>query len=215
LLDQIRLHGENPELRDEVADLARKYAIVTPYTAYLILEDETRRNVPTSIRSLQGFDQDHAAQDAARQSWSEFKMERTGDSGVASAMAGLALRSANAPAAAPTEASAAFARRYGLAGRGGAPGTVSLAPPAYAPQSRLISASQAARFVAGKTFFQTEKAWIDSEIQKAKDAKHIRLQFGTQDYFDFIAKHAQALPWMALGQNVQFLLQDVVYEVYE
>ena len=46
LLDEIRLHGENAELRDEVTDLARKYSIVTPYTAYLILEDETQRNVP-------------------------------------------------------------------------------------------------------------------------------------------------------------------------
>jgi Ca-activated chloride channel family protein len=213
LLDQIRLHGENPELRDEVAELARKYAIVTPYTAYLILEDETRRDVPTSMRSLQSFYQDHALQDAARQSWSEFKAERTGDSGVASAVAGLALRSANTPAAASAEASDAFARRYGLAGRVSTPGAPQ--PQAYAPQSRLVSASQEARFVAGKTFFQTEKAWLDSEIQKAKDAKRVRLQFGTQDYFDFVGKHPQAQPWLALGQNVQFLLQGVIYEVYE
>ena len=41
LLDEIRLHGENAELRDEVTVLARKYGIVTPYTAYLIVEDET------------------------------------------------------------------------------------------------------------------------------------------------------------------------------
>ena len=54
LLDEIRLHGENAELRDEVTELARKYGIVTPYTAYLIVEDETRRNVPTPMRSLQG-----------------------------------------------------------------------------------------------------------------------------------------------------------------
>jgi Ca-activated chloride channel family protein len=215
LLDQIRLHGENAELRDEVADLARKYAIVTPYTAYLILEDETRRDVPTSMRSLQSLNQDHAAKDVARQSWSDFKMERTGDSGVASAMAGLALRSANAPEAASREASQAYAGRYGLASRGSAPGMTPPAQQVYAPQSRLVRASQEARFVAGKTFFQTEKTWLDSEIQKAKDAKRVRLQFGTQEYFDFIAKHAQAQQWLALGQNVQFLLQGVTYEIYE
>jgi len=32
LLDEIRLRGENSELRDEVTELARKYSIVTPYT---------------------------------------------------------------------------------------------------------------------------------------------------------------------------------------
>ena len=61
LLDEIRLHGENAELRDEVTELARKYSIVTPYTAYLILEDETQRNVPMAMRSLQGFDGDGGA----------------------------------------------------------------------------------------------------------------------------------------------------------
>jgi Ca-activated chloride channel family protein len=43
LLDQIRLHGENRELVDEVIRLARQYGIVTPYTSYLIVEDEKAR----------------------------------------------------------------------------------------------------------------------------------------------------------------------------
>ncbi|HAM72114.1 MAG TPA: hypothetical protein DCM86_10770, partial [Verrucomicrobiales bacterium] len=42
LLDEIRLRGESQELRDEVVALARQYAIVTPYTAYLVTEDEAR-----------------------------------------------------------------------------------------------------------------------------------------------------------------------------
>ena len=43
LLDQIRLHGEDRELVDEVTRLARQYGIVTPYTSYLIVEDEKVR----------------------------------------------------------------------------------------------------------------------------------------------------------------------------
>src|SRR6185436_338895 len=45
LLDEIRLHGESKELKDEVVELARKYGVVTPYTAFLINEDERRREV--------------------------------------------------------------------------------------------------------------------------------------------------------------------------
>ena len=48
LLDQIRLNGENKELVDEITQLAREHGIVTPYTSYLIMEDEEiriRRNV--------------------------------------------------------------------------------------------------------------------------------------------------------------------------
>ena len=53
LLDQIRLHGENRELVDEVVRLAKRYGIVTPYTSALILEDGVRlggheRPVPTT-----------------------------------------------------------------------------------------------------------------------------------------------------------------------
>ena len=40
LLNEIRLHGEEKELKEEVIALGKKYGIVTPYTSYLITEDE-------------------------------------------------------------------------------------------------------------------------------------------------------------------------------
>ncbi|MEZ4702387.1 MAG: VIT domain-containing protein [Rhodothermales bacterium] len=40
LLEEIRMHGENAELKDEVIALAKEFGIVTPYTSYLVTEDE-------------------------------------------------------------------------------------------------------------------------------------------------------------------------------
>jgi Ca-activated chloride channel family protein len=40
LLNQIRLHGENPELIDSVVKLSIRFGIVTPYTSYLVTESE-------------------------------------------------------------------------------------------------------------------------------------------------------------------------------
>ena len=40
LLDEIRLHGENAELKNEVIRLSKAYNIQTPYTSYLVLEDD-------------------------------------------------------------------------------------------------------------------------------------------------------------------------------
>ena len=40
LLDQIRLHGEEGELVDEIVALSKRYGIITPYTSFLIVEDE-------------------------------------------------------------------------------------------------------------------------------------------------------------------------------
>ena len=39
LLDEIRLRGENPEVRESVVQLARRFGIVTPYTSYLVTEE--------------------------------------------------------------------------------------------------------------------------------------------------------------------------------
>jgi Ca-activated chloride channel family protein len=40
LLEEIRLHGENKELVEEVKKLGLQYGIVTPYTSYLVTEKE-------------------------------------------------------------------------------------------------------------------------------------------------------------------------------
>ncbi len=40
LLSKIRLHGEEPELVDEIVDLSVRYGIMTPYTSFLVEEDE-------------------------------------------------------------------------------------------------------------------------------------------------------------------------------
>lgn len=41
LLEDIRLNGENSELKNEVVSLAKEFGLVTPYTSYLVREEET------------------------------------------------------------------------------------------------------------------------------------------------------------------------------
>lgn len=212
LLDEIRLHGENSELRDEVTDLARKYGIVTPYTAYLIVEDEKAHEVPAQFRSLQNLQHDSEARKEAGRVWQQFKDDRGGDSGVAGSLSSLALRSANAPSAATAGAETAFRRSYGLAGP-------SVAQPATSgpdtSESRLVRYAQQSKYVSGKTFFQNNNQWIDSAIQKSQDATRVRLQFGSDEYFAFLGSHPEASAWLALGPNVQLLLNGKIYEIAE
>jgi Ca-activated chloride channel homolog len=40
LLNQIKLHGESRELIDELVDLSIRYGIITPYTSFLVEEDD-------------------------------------------------------------------------------------------------------------------------------------------------------------------------------
>ena len=113
--------------------------------------------------------------------------------------------------------------RGGMGGAGlsrqalGLPGPDSTAAKSPSAQAReqLVQYSQQSQFVNGRNFFQNGSQWMDSEVQHNQAAKHARIQFNSQEYFDFVAKNKQALPWLALGQNVEFVLDGVVYEIYE
>lgn len=50
LMDEIRLHGENRELKDEIVRLSKKYGVMSPYTSYLVQEEEPlafRQRIPS------------------------------------------------------------------------------------------------------------------------------------------------------------------------
>lgn len=90
LLSAIRLHGENPELVDSIVRLSIRYGIITPYTSFLITEDDifTQRGV----EEAQMMFQDRAGEFAAP----------SGQTAVDAAESAAGLSGANAPMAAPT-----------------------------------------------------------------------------------------------------------------
>ncbi len=45
LLEEIRMNGENAELKNEVVALAQEFGLVTPYTSYLVQEEESMQPV--------------------------------------------------------------------------------------------------------------------------------------------------------------------------
>jgi Ca-activated chloride channel family protein len=67
LLDQIRLNGEDAELVDEIVSLSKRYGIITPYTSFLIVEDEPRSPISEApgLSEDSGADAVRAAEDVA------------------------------------------------------------------------------------------------------------------------------------------------------
>jgi Ca-activated chloride channel family protein len=229
LLDEIRLHGENQELKEEVTELARRYGVVTPYTAYLILEDEARRGVPLSMQSLPQLREDSAARQRAAESYRFFREEKEGLAGVAGARSAVELKLADNAGAALRKGQTEAGRSLGLAiepAASPAPGrTLTTAPIVHTPApaapepvraaKRLDDYVQGSRFIAGKNFFQNGAQWVDADAQKQQGAKTVQLRFGSPEYFDFYAKNPAARPWLALGRQVQFLLNGTLYEVLD
>src|SRR5947199_1960388 len=200
LLDEIRIHGETNELRDEATDLARRFGIVTPYTAYLIVEDEDRRRVPLTERSMQSMSADSAARAGVAKAWDGFKEKKDGDDAVANARSQNAFKFADQSAASIYAGAAESLRGFALT-----------APAARAESDRLTQYTQQSKFVNGRAFFQNGKQWVDAKAQNA--TRRERIQFNSEAYFDLLKKHPEAAPWMALGQNVLLSLDDTVYEI--
>src|SRR6516225_3341769 len=202
LLDEIRIHGETAELRDETTELARKYGIVTPYTAYLIVEDEDRRRVPMADRSMQSMSTDVSTRGDVAKAWTAFKDKKDGEDGVANARSQNAFKFAQQAPASIASGSSESLRGFAAAAPAGTPAG-----------ERLTQYTQQSRFVNGRAFFQNGNQWIDSNAQDA--AKRQRVQFNSEEYFNLLTKHPEAGPWLALGQNVVLKLDDTVYEIAE
>jgi Ca-activated chloride channel family protein len=244
LLDEIRLRGENAELRDEVVSLARQYGVVTPYTAYLIHEDEQRRGVPLAQQSLPQFGADRDAYRLAEGAYRAYRQDTSGQGAVAAARYGIANKSANQvadflqvnqadsaralsfAAAAPAPASAGVpvaAGPAGATGRGtvntlarGAPAPAAgSAPVAQAAVAKVIEYTQQTRFAGGRNFFQNGNQWVDTRVQQLKTPDKQRVQFNSTEYFNLVLDHPESRPWLALGANVVFAVGNTVFEVYE
>jgi Ca-activated chloride channel family protein len=214
LLDEIRLNGDNRELRDEVTELARKYGIVTPYTTYLIVEDENQRAVTQTQRTFRMHEEGEARRELSLY-YDSFSRDKSGDRGVAASQSAEFLKRAEAPASAAAGADIAARRPMNgpqaPSGLGGRESQVRLRAD-NAKKAEAVSSET--RFVGGRAFYRNGEAWVDSDLQKAANSQTpIPLDFGSAPYFALLRKHPEIQSWIALGPNVQFVLQGQAYEV--
>ncbi len=208
LLDQMRLHGESDELRDEVIRLARDFGIVTPYTAYLVVEDEARRNVPEQIRSFQDLEKDKGAMDDVQARLDSVRKEAASEASRAGAPA-----VANSMALQDLTSSTNI--QQSSQGEGLArPASPNAAPGGYRDfQTRNYA--QQAQMVNGRAFYLNGNIWTDSTAQAVKKLAQIQLRFASADYFAFMAKHPDAAQWLALGSNLDLVVDGVLVSIRE
>ena len=213
LLEEIRLHGENKELKDEVVSLSRNWGIVTPYTSYLIIEDEESRGIPVAQQSMGnrlGFsklnsdsantikskatpsskDQNWFQRDLEKESFRRLSKNDSGSGAVAAARASEQLKQANQ--------SKAFKSAYKEAQYG----------------NQISFEQQATRTIAGKTFFQNEESWIDSLVPEQKDRTAKRLEFGSKEYFELLNQDANTAKWLSVSVNMQIIINGTLYEIF-
>jgi Ca-activated chloride channel family protein len=207
LLDEMRMRGESAELRDEVIALAREFGIVTPYTAYLILEDEASRGVAPALRTFQELETDRSARDAAKSTMDSVRREAASEesrSGKRAVENSLALNEMKAGTVVGQAS-----RPEGLAK------LLPAAPPAGAGYraSQTRNYAQQVRVVNGRAFYQNGEAWTDSTAQARRGLKNRAVRFSSPEYFDLLKKHPEAAAWLALGDTVDVVVDDTLIQV--
>lgn len=195
LLDQIRLNGDSKELRDEVTELARQYGIVTPYTAFLIMEDESRRNIDARAQTLPLQLRAPEARNELRLNYDRYQKEKSGELAVRSSVANqVFLNVDNASQLKADNLSAA-------AGRASAPALE----------------QQNSRVVLGRAFYNNNNAqWIDTRVQQQSGKQTPqRIKFNSEEYFAFASANKALAPILALGSNIQFVHNNQIVEIHD
>lgn len=198
LLDQVRLHGEDKELVEEITQLARTYGIITPYTSYLILEDE-QNNVRRGVLR----DKDQTLGQIAREDdyFAGRSREEYGNlakkSGAPSVQASKEMQALNA------------ADNYDQARQGGS----RLDYKDYEGKARNLA--QEVKNIQGRAVYNTGKLWVDSHVQAQKNQQARRIQFAGPEYFELLKKEPLSAQFLALGKNIRFVLNNIIYEIYE
>jgi Ca-activated chloride channel family protein len=193
LMDEIRLHGSNQELKDEVVRLSKKYGIMTELTSWLVLEEDRAR--PTAVASPAPLREALNAPGRlgmAAKAGTGFRYERGAESVDASRQIILHQQAGN------LQGNDEFLRRA-------------------ANQLRDNKGQLAMQNVGARTFYRQGNQWVDSRQAMGEKDKlpTVRVALYSKEYFDLVRKHPEASKYFALGPEVVVVLGDKAYETYE
>jgi len=190
LLDELRLHGENKELKEEVIRLSKQYGIMTLYTSFLVQEDDKlavrERRAPIAGRSLvQTLGVPFARNEEAMAKAAGGQIGHAGEDAVHESRGNVALQVVQ-----PQDAEESLGRilRNTLDAAG----------------NRLMN------YVGAKTFYREGDRWVDSEYDG--NTKPILLNAYTKEYSGFLAANVGAARYLAQGDRVLLCWNGKVYE---
>jgi Ca-activated chloride channel family protein len=190
-----------------VTRLAREHGIVTPYTSYLIIEDERSRRVPVAMQTQKELSADAIAAPAAAAKASSIRAEaaqpeqRAGAAAVDNAKDLNDLKSVENVS--QQRAQGSRLPKSPTNGPRGGEGGYKVAQN-YGQQARVVN---------GRAFYQNGNTWTDATAQSRKDLKQKQVAFNSTEYFSLLSTNPDAAQWLALGNEVDVVLGDTLYQI--
>jgi Ca-activated chloride channel family protein len=203
LLNAIRLHGENPELVDSIVRLSIRYGIITPYTSFLITEDD--------ILSQQG--RANALEDA-EEATMDLDEVASGEAAVEAAEFARDMSELQSVPGAP----APTYNSDGMGGGGDAgdseneelEGTFSEDDSLGA--SREEAPQEAIRYAGDRTFIWREGVWVDTTYEPDIMTPE-EIVFLSDEYFELLDLDERVAEFYSLGEEVIFVLDGQAYAI--
>ena len=225
LLEEIRINGQNSELKDEVIRLAKKYGIVTPYTSYLVTEPEAdtrggvrRRaqnrpgNVGEEVITITGeapLVDVRSTDEPAKISKELFqalpKGRKFSDLIAVAPVEKDKDSKIMIDGASSSENVSNFDAETGQMIKKGSSGKDAVDISKKLGQIKEANKMErkegaSIRKIGEKTFVLLKGIWIDNEFQKGMKVKEIK--FGSEEYFGLLQKHRSMARWLSLGDAV-------------
>jgi Ca-activated chloride channel family protein len=192
LLRQVRLHGEEPELVEEIKDLGLSFAIATPYTSFLV-DERARVRTDVMVDADAGW-----GVAGSHQRMSGSPVAPTGKGSPQALRTMDLLASGNA---APLRMAT---------GRGAFEMSKKVAEFALAESEEKLSRGFGVRMVAGRAFQREGEIW--KEVDCPENAAVTEITVGSEDYFDLLLAHPELGAILALGESVVFRVAGEWYK---
>jgi len=201
LLDEMRLHGENQELRDEVVDLSKQYGILTPYTSYLVVEDEkVERPAPRPPVSRRPVPEGGGRQ--ADRGWGLSRMKKSllgrGEAGEAPTSdhaqeesKGVPLRSREQFMAQEGESAVQAAKEIRSLKEADMTSSEAMGPSSMRDEIKRVGQT---------TFYLMDDVWVDARYRE--DLETLRVKFGSDAYFQICQREPELKKLLSVGDRV-------------
>jgi Ca-activated chloride channel family protein len=214
LMDQINLKGFNEELKNEIVRLGTQFGIVTPYTSFLVVEDNPRpmprAGEPMPEDSNRGGRAIGDGDDSGGGGGSRpaAPSEQKGGDSVGRSKANAERRDAETGAEGEEankdagKSVADRAKKLGMKSRAEEK-LAKLKEEGYSDAAAAAEAENVIKTVGTRSFVWSDGIWLESDLTNAELFGAEVVEFGSDRYFE-ISEDAGASKVMALGTEVIF-----------
>ncbi|WP_168210611.1 VIT domain-containing protein [Persicimonas caeni] len=214
LLDQIRINGEQKELKDEVVRLAKKFGLVTPYTSYLAVDDSELEEAQPQVQNRSGATGNTRSDNVSK----FYNFDDTNVEGSLVKPDGHSIRgrAASSPKKRRARKESLSQDLGGFGGFGKSTGEsavqASEATRDLKEADKVAEDNQSTRrWISGKTFALEEGVWVQEGLKS--DAKATKVKMYSKKYFQLVQDHPELGKIAKLGDKVLVKLGGTVYRI--